>query len=473
MAVGGVVAAALFIACSSETTTPGTPLAVTQTAPVANATGVDLGTAVSAMFNQALDSSSISSLTVQAADTLTLPTATWYSSADHIVHLSGPFGPGSSYRTTIEPGIRSATHEPLGTAYSWTFSTRSVQAATVDTFDASYVAIALDHANGVHVVYLAPYRSYLRYAECPATCTVPGNWDSTQVDLIGADLYGSTTGLVIDPGGRLHTVYYSRATMQIKYATCAALCASSANWSTTAIDTSFIAPWLSLGQDGGGRLHVSYTNGDLRYATCSAACTSRANWTLVTVDPGQVVGDFSSLAVDATGRISISYYDAVNGRSKFATCSTGCTMAANWQYGIVDTYGTHGVVVTDPTNAVHVIYDDQGVVDSLRIASCTRLCTDSTHWRSVSIDAINVSSIPYPAVVIDAVGRFHIAYFSLTRYAIEYATCAALCTARTSWRFYPIGTPLPGKDETPNALSVDPTGRVRVVFTDGRTIYIE
>lgn len=234
-------AATCLLGCTSGSTTPNAPPVISQTIPAANATGVDIGEAVRVQFTGALDSTSVTSSTVQIADSAPLPVRVWYSKPDHVVHVSGPFGPNRTYHATIEPGLRSATHDSLGTAYAWSFSTRALQTVQIDTFDASYDALVLDHTMGVHAVYLAPSRGYLRYAECHSACTLPGSWDSTRVDIIGGDLYGSTVGLAIDGTDRLHIVYYSRATSQLKYATCSTLCSSSANWTTAVIDTSMFA----------------------------------------------------------------------------------------------------------------------------------------------------------------------------------------------------------------------------------------
>jgi hypothetical protein len=71
----------------------------------------------------------------------------------------------------------------------------------------------------------------------------------------------------------------------------------------------------SLAVDAGGRLHVSYfddTNGDLKYATCAASCGLAASWQAATVDAAGDVGAYTSLAVDAGGRLHVSYFDNTN-----------------------------------------------------------------------------------------------------------------------------------------------------------------
>jgi hypothetical protein len=78
--------------------------------------------------------------------------------------------------------------------------------------------------------------------------------------------------------------------------------------------------YTSLAVDAGGRLHVSYqdwTNGHLKYATCAADCALTANWQAATVDAAGSVGFSTSLAVDGSGRLHVSYYDNGNSNLKY------------------------------------------------------------------------------------------------------------------------------------------------------------
>jgi hypothetical protein len=120
----------------------------------------------------------------------------------------------------------------------------------------------------------------------------------------------------VDAGGRLHVSYQDFTNDDLKYATCTADCALAANWQTATVDAAgFVGDYTSLAVDAGGRLHVSYrdsTNGDLKYATCAASCELAATWRTATVDAAGSVGDWTSLAVDAGGRLHVSYRDITN-----------------------------------------------------------------------------------------------------------------------------------------------------------------
>src|SRR2546426_45762 len=90
-------------------------------------------------------------------------------------------------------------------------------------------------------------------------------------------------------------------------------------WTGEAGDIGYSA---SLAVDGSGRLHVSYadfTNGDLKYATCAADCTSPSSWQTTALDhTGNLGGeDYTSLAVDASGGVHVSYFDDTNADLKY------------------------------------------------------------------------------------------------------------------------------------------------------------
>ena len=59
------------------------------------------------------------------------------------------------------------------------------------------------------------------------------------------------------------------------------------------------------------------TTADLKYATCAAACADATNWRTATVDATGDVGFYTSLAVDGTGRVHVSYWNYGNADLKY------------------------------------------------------------------------------------------------------------------------------------------------------------
>jgi len=76
----------------------------------------------------------------------------------------------------------------------------------------------------------------------------------------------------------------------------------------------------SLFVDSSGKVHISYydiTNVDLKYATCSSACTIEGSWLKLAADTVGDVAQYTSLFVDASGKVHISYWDITNGDLKY------------------------------------------------------------------------------------------------------------------------------------------------------------
>ena len=71
-------------------------------------------------------------------------------------------------------------------------------------------------------------------------------------------------------------------------------------------------------------------------------CGQAANWTKVTVDEGpdsMVAADYylgTSIAIGRDGRRHISYFNGAGSDLRYATCSSGCAQAANWEKVTVD-----------------------------------------------------------------------------------------------------------------------------------------
>ena len=100
----------------------------------------------------------------------------------------------------------------------------------------------------------------------------------------------------------------------------------------------------------------------------------------VSVDTTGYVGRFTSIAIDSNDAVHISYIDVTNYDLKYATCSSGCTTASNWDKVSIDTTGIVGVlhpppppsIAIDSNDALHISYESTN--DDLKYA------TDSSGW---------------------------------------------------------------------------------------------
>ena len=247
-------------------------------------------------------------------------------------------------------------------------------------------------------------------------------------------------------------------------------------WQPVAVDqTGVVGTFTSLAVDGSGRVHVSYeddTNGDLKYATCAASCTTAASWHTVTVDQVGSVGQEGSLAVDGDGRVHVSYFDLTNADLKYATCAASCTTATSWQTVAVDQAGDVGdysSLAVDGDGRVHVSYLDFTNSD-LKYATCAASCTTATNWQTVPVDQ---SGGYDTSLGVDGNGRLHVSYQDQTNYDLKYATCAASCTIATSWQTAVVDDHRQsGLVGWYTSLAVDGNGAVHVSYFSGVLKYI-
>ena len=241
---------------------------------------------------------------------------------------------------------------------------------TVDAVESVgfYGSLAVDGSGRLHLSYWDFTNRDLKYATCAAACAIAANWQTVTVDAAGD--VGEYTSLAVDGTGHAHVSYYDNSNDDLKYATCAADCAAAASWQTATVDAGGnVGRYTSLAVGAGERLHVSYyddSNLDLKYATCAGACTTGATWQAATVDAAGNVGRDNSLGVDANGRLHISYFDESSFDLRYATCAAACTTPANWQATTVDAagvVGTYTSLAVDANGRVHVSYVNGSSLD--------------------------------------------------------------------------------------------------------------
>ena len=234
---------------------------------------------------------------------------------------------------------------------------------------------------------------------------------------------GSWSSIVIDSNDAVHISYYDATNDDLKYATCSSGCTTASNWNDVSVDTTGNAgSWNSIAIDSNDAVHISYrdsTNNYLKYATCSSGCTSVSNWNDVTVDTGNV-GHYTSITTDSNDAVHISYYDLANKDLKYATCSSGCTTASNWNDVSVDTTGYVGSwnsIAIDSNDAVHISYRES-TNDDLKYATCSSGCTTASNWNEFAVDTDNVGH--YTSIAIDSNDAVHISYFDLDNDDLKY-----------------------------------------------------
>lgn len=324
-----------------------------------------------------------------------------------------------SYRDATNGDLRYATCEAACTvADNWT----SVAVDQVEDVGL-YSSLVIDPAGALHITYYAVTANDLKYAACAADCTTAANWTAIAVDQTGS--VGWWGSLAVDGSGRLHAAYYDLTNGVLKYAGCTAACTTPANWTTVPVDVTGGGGYTaSIAVDGTGRLHVGYhsfDNVELRYATCGAACTTAANWTAIGVS-GPVGGQYASLAVDGDGAVHMTYLHGPDGDLVYTTCTAAqCTSGANWTTVPVDQggeVGTYSSLAVDGSGRLHVSYLD-GTNDDLKYATCAAACTTAASWQAATVDQAGMVGA-LSSLAVDGLGRLHVSYLDLTAGTLKY-----------------------------------------------------
>jgi hypothetical protein len=379
---------------------------------------VETGATVAVVFNQPIDPATLTSATFRVTrEGVPLPTVLSYEEATRTARAAAPFLPDMTYQVEVTTGVRTPANAALSAPAVWGFTTRAWQAVTVDAAGSVgfFTSLAVDAGGRLHGSYYDDTNRDLKYAACPARCDLAHNWRAATVDAAGS--VGLYTSLAVDASGRLHVSYEDRTNSNLKYATCAADCALTANWQAVTVDAAGSVGWYtSLAVGAAGRLHVSYwdtNNDDLKYATCAADCDAAAGWQAVTVDAAGSVGWYTSLAVDAGGRLHVSYLDNTNGTLKYATCAANCETAANWQAATVDAaagrVGLYTSLAVDAGGRLHVSYQDW-TNGHLKYATCAADCALTANWQAATVDA--AGSVGFStSLAVDGSGRLHVSYY--------------------------------------------------------------
>ncbi len=221
-----------------------------------------------------------------------------------------------------------------------------------------------------------------------------------------------------------------------------AISAANAPWFNSEIDTpGDTGQYTSVAIDpSNGGTYVSYydaTNKTLRMAMNRGFgvgnCGPNNSWLCQTIDSSYGVGKYSSIAINpASGEIGIAYYDATNGKLKFAHAEICPT--CSWSIDTVDETLGFGVVtgkyaslqyLSDGTPYIAYYFENPGNVDALMVASYVGSggnCGNGTlpKWQCKTIQ-IGEGVGQYASLALDGSDRPRIAYYDGGNNALMYA----------------------------------------------------
>jgi hypothetical protein len=283
-------------------------------------------------------------------------------------------------------------------------------------------SIAIDSLDKVHISYYDTDNSELKYAT-----NASGPWVT---ETVLAGIRGIITSIAIDSSDKVHISFIPL--FNLMHAT-----NKSGSWVTETVDRPGFVMYASIAIDSSDNVHISYcdlTNVDLKYAT-----NASGSWEAVTVDSAGYVGLHTSIATDSSDSVYISYSDMANRNLKYATSrdvtpGTDSCASTGWDCEIVDSAGDVGEytsIAIDSSDDVHISYYDSSNRD-LRYATSRDVTpgTDScgnTGWDCEIVDSAGDAG-EYTSIAIDPSDNVHISYYDDSNYDLKYAANAPLDT---------------------------------------------
>jgi len=412
------------------------------TSPEGDATDVRVTTDVTVLFSGIVDPGTITRGSFAMADEAGTPVSATVSTMNEAAFLrpSSPLESLTTYVVTLSTEIRSVDGVPLGSHYSWRFTTRlDGEAPTVP----ENVDARPQHIAGVYVRWdasdddtsVAGYNVY-RDGEYLLTTTDTSVIDQT----LGTGSLCSYAVSAFDDEGNESA-------------------RSTSVWSTTmwivttareAGALQFVGRYNTIAVDGSGDPRCAFQDSDL---SLGYGDRSSGAWVFTTVSPGDQVQE-TDLALDSLGKSHVVYYESTQEDLRYATNASG-----GWVVTTIDDTGDVGrqpAVAVDTNDKVHIVYL-ASTHPRIRYATNT-----SGSWTTTAVDVLSTMGW-CPSIAIDAEDHAHVAFgdpsTAVLRYAHNFGGGFAATTVDT--QFLCIDT----------AIAVDSDGDVHISYVDGEARY--
>jgi len=412
---------------------------VTSNKPANNTYGIYLGNSDSVVltsnnftsqvtYSLYIADSTLSTLTSNAFDTT--PTyALWVDGSikkdyNHSIDITNTVTGLPIYYYFSENNAASAG---VSISYYWTNGT-----AVSEDDVGSYSSIAVDANDMLHVSYYNATSDDLLYSNCSSGCTSAGNWD-TIIVASGGDV-GMYSSIAVDSSNDVHVSYYNTTSRDLLYSNCSSGCNNAANWNTVVVASGGdIGSYSSIAIDSSNGIHMSHFNNtgtDLMYSNCSSGCNNAANWNTVALDSSGNMGWYTSIAVDSSNGVHVSYYNTT-GHLSYSNCSSGCGSAANWNTVVVSTAVAWDTsIAIDSSNGVHVSYCN-ATEQSLVYSNCSSGCNNAANWNTVTVASGGAGR--HTSIAIDSSDGIHISCYNITSDDLMYSNCSSGCTSVGNW----------------------------------------
>ena len=217
----------------------------------------------------------------------------------------------------------------------WDGTSWQIETVDSDGKTGEYTSIALDTNNNPHISYYDTYSGPPAVGE-PVFATqdlMYAYWDGTQwqIETVSGGTtanIGKYSSIVLDSNNRPHISCYDDIYSNIPHYDLVYAYWDGTQWQIETVDDdgtdssggNIVGKYSSIALDSNSRPHISYydgTNYDLKYAYWDGT-----QWQIVIVDSDGKVGTFTSIAIDTSDRVHISYNDSMNGYLKYAKSPT-------------------------------------------------------------------------------------------------------------------------------------------------------
>ncbi len=257
-----------------------------------------------------------------------------------------------------------------------------------------------------------------------AASALAGTWNLKTVDSTGG--LGSFTSLALDASGNPRISYYDEANGDLKYAWSDD---GGATWPSVNIKTvdsaGIVGQMTSLALDASGNPCISYfdwTNNHLKYAWSDDGGKTWPTGNIKTVDSTGNTGQYASLALDASGNPRISYFDETNKDLKYAWSDDGGNTWPAGKIKTVDSTGYTGYYTSlalDASGNPRISYYDVTNYD-LKYAWSD---DGGNTWPAGKIKTVDSTGTvgQYTSLALDASGNPRISYFDVTNKDLKYA----------------------------------------------------
>ncbi|MPZ24181.1 MAG: hypothetical protein GEU28_11725 [Dehalococcoidia bacterium] len=291
-----------------------------------------------------------------------------------------------------------------------------------------YTSLALDASGFPIVSYYDFDGGNLKVMHCNDANCVGDDESITFPDLIGD--VGLYTSLELDASGFPVISYWDATNGDLKVMHCNDANCAGSNESITSPDTAgVVGQHTSLELDASGFPVISYldaTSGDLKVMHCNDANCDGGDESITSPDTAAAaVGQYTSLELDASGFPVISYYDSTNGDLKVMHCNDANCDGGDESIASPDTAGLVGQYTSlelDASGFPVVSYYDEGS-GHLKVMRCNDAsCAGGDESITSPDTAGNVGS--HTSLELDALGFPVVSYFDETNADLKLLHCS-------------------------------------------------